>query len=154
MLLRTATVFVLICLICNQAAGQDKPKENPPEPEAHGARLQWKDLPKNIWSDQKAIWSSPFHINRDKCQMVDSVWRRDRGIDCHRQKIQSTSAQLEYAAQCKQMGVTLGRRLFNLSTNGAVLRLRQANGQSTRPRYRPHWHRSSCRCGDHGQYLE
>lgn len=68
MLLRTATVFALICLICNQAAGQDKPKENPPEPEAHGARLQWKDLPKNIWSDQKAIWSSPFHINRDNAK--------------------------------------------------------------------------------------
>src|SRR5262245_56457700 len=86
--------------------------------------------------------------------MVDSVWRRDRGIDCDRQKIQSTSAQLEYAAECKQMGVTIGRRLFNLSTNGAVLRLRQASGQSTRPRYGPHWHRSSCRFGDHSQYLE
>jgi len=68
MLLRTETVFVLICLICNQAAAQDKPKENPPEPEAHGARLQWKDLPKNIWSDQKVIWSSPFHINRDNAK--------------------------------------------------------------------------------------
>ena len=38
--------------------------ENPSEPEAHGTRLQWKDLPKNLWKDQKAIVSSPLHINR------------------------------------------------------------------------------------------
>jgi membrane-associated phospholipid phosphatase len=68
MVLRRATVFVLICLICSQAAGQDKPKENPPEPESHGSRLQWKDLPKSLWSDQKAIWSSPFHINRNNAK--------------------------------------------------------------------------------------
>jgi len=68
MVLRMATGFVLICLICSQAVGQGKPSENPPEPEAHGARLQWKDLPRSIWSDQKAIWSSPFHINRDNAK--------------------------------------------------------------------------------------
>src|SRR5437773_454138 len=38
--------------------------ENPAEPESHGTRLQWKDLPKNLWKDQKAIVSSPLHINR------------------------------------------------------------------------------------------
>ena len=35
-------------------------KENSPEPEAHGTRLEWKDLPKNILRDQKAIWMSPL----------------------------------------------------------------------------------------------
>src|SRR5438105_2605060 len=38
--------------------------ENPAEPEAHGTRLEWKDLPANLWRDQKAIATSPFHINR------------------------------------------------------------------------------------------
>src|SRR5947207_1863477 len=43
---------------------QPTKKENPAEPEAHGTRLQWKDLPANLWRDQKAIVSSPFHISR------------------------------------------------------------------------------------------
>src|SRR5206468_11743539 len=34
-------------------ATQGTKTENPAEPEAHGSRLQWKDLPKNIWKDQK-----------------------------------------------------------------------------------------------------
>src|SRR5204862_4076937 len=42
--------------------------ENPAEPEAHGTRLQWKDLPKNLWKDQKAFVSSPLHINRDNAK--------------------------------------------------------------------------------------
>jgi len=43
-------------------------KENSPEPEAHGTRLEWKDLPKNILRDQKAIWTSPLHIDRDNAK--------------------------------------------------------------------------------------
>ena len=37
--------------------------ENPPEPEAHGSRMKWKDLPGNLWHDQKAFVSSPLRIN-------------------------------------------------------------------------------------------
>jgi hypothetical protein len=48
--------------------GQGKPKENPTEPEAHGTRLHWQDIPKNVLYDQKAIWTSPFHINRDNAR--------------------------------------------------------------------------------------
>src|SRR5438552_3261265 len=47
---------------------QKKKPENPAEPEAHGTRLQWKDLPKNIWKDQKDLVSSPLHINRDNAK--------------------------------------------------------------------------------------
>src|SRR6185369_14605740 len=70
---------VLLCLtialtpvfaqgVQNQDTADDsKPQatktENPPEPEAHGSRMQWKDLPGNLWHDQKAFVSSPFHIN-------------------------------------------------------------------------------------------
>ena len=50
-----------------QSVQGDKP-ENPAEPEAHGTRLRWKDLPKNLWKDQKAIASSPLHINRDNAK--------------------------------------------------------------------------------------
>src|SRR6185369_7784696 len=42
--------------------------ENPPEPEAHGARLHWHDIPKNVLHDEKAIFTSPFHINRDNAK--------------------------------------------------------------------------------------
>ena len=49
-------------------ATQDEKTENPAHPEAHGTRLQWKDLPKNLWKDQKAIVSSPLHINRDNAK--------------------------------------------------------------------------------------
>jgi membrane-associated phospholipid phosphatase len=45
-----------------------KPKETPAEPEAHGTRLRWQDLPKNILRDQKAIYTSPFHINRENAK--------------------------------------------------------------------------------------
>lgn len=43
-------------------------KETPPEPEAHGTRLRWRDIPKNLWQDEKAIFSSPFHINRENAR--------------------------------------------------------------------------------------
>jgi membrane-associated phospholipid phosphatase len=38
--------------------------ENPPEPESHGTRLRWQDIPKNVLHDQIAIFTSPFRINR------------------------------------------------------------------------------------------
>lgn len=42
--------------------------ENPPEPEAHGTRLHWRDIPKNVLHDEKAIFTSPFHINRENAK--------------------------------------------------------------------------------------
>lgn len=65
---RHFTILILIAAITTPAFAQDKPAENPAEPEAHGTRLQWKDLPKNLWRDQKAIISSPLHINRDNAK--------------------------------------------------------------------------------------
>src|SRR5439155_8919512 len=43
-------------------------KENPPEPERHGTRLHWEDIPKNVLHDEKAIFTSPFHINRENAK--------------------------------------------------------------------------------------
>jgi membrane-associated phospholipid phosphatase len=43
-------------------------QENPPEPEAHGTRLRWKDIPRNVWNDEKAIASSILHINRQNAK--------------------------------------------------------------------------------------
>jgi membrane-associated phospholipid phosphatase len=43
-------------------------KENPAEPEAHGTRLHWRDIPKNILHDEKAIFTSPLHINRENAR--------------------------------------------------------------------------------------
>jgi membrane-associated phospholipid phosphatase len=37
--------------------------------EEHGARLHWRQLPKNILLDQKTIWTSPLHI-----QKKDAKW--------------------------------------------------------------------------------
>src|SRR5215510_14547297 len=59
-------------------ATQGEKTENPVEPEAHGTRLQWKDLPKNLWKDQKAIVNSPLHINRDNAKWSSRVGMRFR----------------------------------------------------------------------------
>jgi membrane-associated phospholipid phosphatase len=49
-------------------ASEIQKKENPPEPEAHGSRLQWKDIPRNVLHDEKAIFLSPFRINRENAK--------------------------------------------------------------------------------------
>jgi len=51
----------------NPEAGTEK-QENPPEPESHGTRLQWKDLPKNVWHDEKTFFTSPLRINRQNAK--------------------------------------------------------------------------------------
>lgn len=63
--------LALVIAIAFPAYAQDKPKpaENPAEPEAHGTRLRWKDLPKNLWKDQKAIAGSPLHINKGNARL-------------------------------------------------------------------------------------
>lgn len=57
----------------NQATPDTQPAapqktENPAEPEAHGTRLHWHDIPRNVLHDQKAIFTSPFHINRENAK--------------------------------------------------------------------------------------
>src|SRR6476660_2088711 len=47
---------------------QAKTEENPAEPEAHGTRLRWQDIPKNVLHDEVAIFTSPFRINRDNAK--------------------------------------------------------------------------------------
>ena len=51
-----------------QPNSQVKPREAPAEPEAHGTRLRWQDLPKNVLHDQKAIFLSPIHMNRESAK--------------------------------------------------------------------------------------
>jgi membrane-associated phospholipid phosphatase len=51
--------------------GEQEPAEkaeNPPEPESHGTRLRWQDIPKNVVHDQIAIFTSPFRINRNNAR--------------------------------------------------------------------------------------
>jgi membrane-associated phospholipid phosphatase len=52
----------------NDAAPQEQQKENPAEPESHGTRLRWQDIPKNVLHDEVAIFTSPFHINRENAR--------------------------------------------------------------------------------------
>ena len=52
----------------SQDTQQQTPVENPAEPESHGTRLRWQDIPKNVLHDQMAIFTSPFHINRDNAK--------------------------------------------------------------------------------------
>jgi PAP2 superfamily len=47
---------------------QPKTEENPAEPESHGTRLRWQDIPKNVLHDEVAIFTSPFRINRDNAK--------------------------------------------------------------------------------------
>jgi membrane-associated phospholipid phosphatase len=48
--------------------GENKKTENPAEPESHGTRLHWHDIPRNVLHDQKAIFTSPLHINRENAK--------------------------------------------------------------------------------------
>jgi membrane-associated phospholipid phosphatase len=73
MTLRGLAVFIVTMTIAVPAMAQDPvqepPKqENPPEPESHGTRLRWQDIPGNVLHDQKAIFTSPLHINRDNAK--------------------------------------------------------------------------------------
>jgi membrane-associated phospholipid phosphatase len=66
-ILRLLVVFLVLTGI---ATAQDEPKtENPQEPESHGTRLRWQDIPKNVLHDQVNIFTSPFHINRDNAKL-------------------------------------------------------------------------------------
>lgn len=72
LVLTVATTPGLAQDVQNPDTGDDSqaPKtENPPEPESHGSRMRWKDLPRNLWHDQKGIVSSPLHINRDNAKL-------------------------------------------------------------------------------------
>ena len=51
-----------------QEASDQTKQENPAEPEAHGTRLRWRDIPKNVLHDEKAIFTSPLHINRENAR--------------------------------------------------------------------------------------
>src|SRR4030095_5249875 len=60
--------YILACLLAVAAPAQEQKTENPPEPEAHGTRLHWQDIPRNVLHDQKAIFTSPLHINRENAK--------------------------------------------------------------------------------------
>jgi membrane-associated phospholipid phosphatase len=52
----------------NIQSAQTQKTENPAEPESHGTRLRWQDIPRNVLHDEKAIFTSPFHINRENAK--------------------------------------------------------------------------------------
>ena len=52
----------------NAPSAQPIHTENAPEPESHGTRLHWGDIPKNVLHDEKAIFTSPFHINHENAK--------------------------------------------------------------------------------------
>ena len=85
MTLRHILIFVLMSTAAVPATAQDVDPEigqaaeqstqqstgkieNPSEPEAHGTRLRWQDIPKNVVHDEIAIFTSPLHINRDNAK--------------------------------------------------------------------------------------
>jgi membrane-associated phospholipid phosphatase len=51
-----------------QQTQSTKETENPPEPESHGTRLRWQDIPGNVVHDQKSIFLSPLHIDRNNAK--------------------------------------------------------------------------------------
>src|SRR5215510_2167057 len=53
----------------NTQGGTTQKTENPPEPESHGTRLRWQDIPKNVLHDEKAFFTAPFHLSRE-----DAKW--------------------------------------------------------------------------------
>src|SRR5215831_19084744 len=68
-------------------------KENPSEPEAHGTRLKWQDIPKNVLHDQGAIFTSPFHINRDNARWWLLLGGATASLIASDQKITNTMPQ-------------------------------------------------------------
>src|SRR5678816_2740566 len=64
-----ATVVAQDQPVQDEAVQQEKRPENPAEPESHGTRLRWQDIPKNVFHDEIAIFTSPFHINRDNAKL-------------------------------------------------------------------------------------
>src|SRR5262245_7150486 len=68
-------VVALILSVPLRLPAQDEPNpqqphiENPAEPESHGTRLRWQDIPKNVLHDEIAIFTSPFHIDRDNAKL-------------------------------------------------------------------------------------
>ena len=51
-----------------QAPAEVQKVENPAEPESHGTRLRWQDIPRNVLHDEKEIFTSPFHITRQNAK--------------------------------------------------------------------------------------
>jgi membrane-associated phospholipid phosphatase len=72
--MRMSKLVFLIVLFAtaNSAQAQEvsdqTKQENPSEPEGHGTRLRWQDIPKNVFHDEKAIFTSPLRINRDNAR--------------------------------------------------------------------------------------
>jgi len=82
--------------------------EKPAEPGAHGTRLQWKDLPRNILHDEKAIWTSPLHINRSNAKWwllfggsAAALIATDRKIS---EGLPNTHAQVEVSKWTSRLG--------------------------------------------------
>ena len=79
-----------------QPAQQPTPQrnpENPAEPEAHGTRLRWRDIPRNVLHDEKAIFTSPLHINRGNAQWWILLGGATAALIASDQKISDTLPQ-------------------------------------------------------------
>src|SRR5262245_21936096 len=59
---------ILVCSFAIAGWPQGQKTENPAEPEAHGTRLHWPDIPRNVLHDEKAIFMSPLRINRENAK--------------------------------------------------------------------------------------
>ena len=108
MIVRHFAILLIFMTVALPVFAQDKPTENSPEPEAHGTRLQWKDLPKNIWRDEKAIASSPLHINRSNSKWwiivgtgAAALIATDRTVSNH---LPNSNAQLTISRWASRLG--------------------------------------------------
>ena len=85
-----------------------KKTENPPEPESHGSRLRWQDIPKNVLHDQKAIFTSPFHINRENAKWWILFGAATATLIANDQKISDTLPQTTFLTTPSKWASRLG----------------------------------------------
>src|SRR5262245_35974259 len=82
--------------------------ENPAEPEGHGTRLHWRDIPRNVLHDQKAIFTSPFHINRDNAKWWIFFGAATGTLIAHDQRISDTLPQKTFLTKPSKWASRLG----------------------------------------------
>jgi membrane-associated phospholipid phosphatase len=95
----------------SQEAEQKAP-ENPPEPESHGTRLRWQDIPKNVLHDQIAIFTSPFHIHRDNAKLWIGFGGATAALIALDQKVSNNMAQQNKLTTPSRWASRLGSDYF------------------------------------------
>ena len=118
----SALLLAIVLMFSSTAMGQQpeqKPLENPPEPESHGTRLRWKDLPKSVLHDQIAIFTSPARINRDNAKLWIGFGGATAALIALDQKVSNNMAQENSLTTPSRWASRLGADYFLMPAWGS-----------------------------------